>query len=232
MAVNFIKKIWQNEPDKEVHAQFVRFSKGNFENRAVISVRKGSSVKLGCTFEFAAAFALFVSQLTDARFSGIIIAKENFDEIFARNNSKPEITKKKGMFVYNIINLPSRVISEIGGKAYSMLLDAEASGISMKTKKKLPKPGKSGKEKVDDKFCILELDLKFFRQLHDEFLFDIPSEFKKARIAHAFIISEIILPKGEKDFELIRLNAKRKGKIVRTVEVDGKLMKQEKPFEA
>ncbi len=232
MAISFIRKIWLKEADKRAHSQFVRFSKGIFENRAVISVKKGNAIKFNSTFEFANDLVFFVAGLTDVNFSGIIYSKDDLEEIFMKNGVESDETKKKGLFVYIVEEISSKAIQEIEDKIYYMLLDVEAPGISLKTKKKLPKPGKSGKEKVNDKFCILNMDLKFFPQLHEEFLFDLPENFKKARISHTYKITGIILPKGEKDFELMRLNALRKGKILRHAEVDGKIIQEEQDFEA
>ncbi|MFH0832032.1 MAG: hypothetical protein V1886_04185 [archaeon] len=233
MTANFIKRIWLKESDNAIHSQFVRFSRGTFENRAAISAsRNPARIKVSGTFELANDFIILVSELADVKFSGLVSSKIDLDEIFARNRVKADVKKKKGLFAYEVENLSSRTVHEIRDKAYSMLLDAESPEVTLKMKKKLPKPGKSGKNKVDDKFCILEADAKFSKQLHDDFLFDLPLEFKKAKISHTFIISEVILPSGEKDFDLMRLNAKKKGKIIRKTEVDGKLSQQEKDFEA
>jgi hypothetical protein len=231
MAVNFIKKIWLGKIDNSVHSQFTRFSRGIFANRAVLAVSKGKAIRICSTFEFANDFVNLVSGLADVKFSGVVLSKEALDEIFMKSHVGWDESKKKGLFVYLVEGMSGSVVNEIKDKIYCMLLDAEASGISLKIKKRLPKPGKGGKEKVDDKFCILEIDAKFFPQLHEEFLFDLPFDFKKARISHTFNVSSITLPKGEKDFEQVRLKAKRKGKILRVAEVDGRTIQNEKDFE-
>lgn len=230
MAIFFIKKIWQNEADEPVHAQFVRFSRGIFQNRAVLNVNKSKTIKVGSTFELANDFVSFVSELGNVNFSGVISSREGLDEIFLKNGVESDESKKKGLFVYIVEDVSSKTVAEIKDKIYYMLLDAEAPGISLKIKKKLPKPGKSSAEKIDDKFCILQLDEKFFPAFHDEFLFDMPENFKKARISHTFNISEVIIPKGERDFEKIRLNAKKKGAITRNIIADGNEKSSEKDF--
>jgi hypothetical protein len=232
MVVSFIKKIWFGKIDDAVHFQFIRFSRGIFENRAVINVKNGETIKLTSTFELTNDFVNFVAGLADVKFSGIILSREDLEEIFMKGGVEWDESKKRGLFVYIIEEISSSVVNEIKDKTYHMLLDAEVPGISLKIKKKLPKLGKSSKEKIDDKFCVLELDEKFFPQLYEEFLFDLPSDFKRIRISHTFNITEIILPQGEKDFEQLRLKAKRKGKILRIAEIDGKTMQEEKEFEA
>lgn len=228
MAEFFIKKIWQDKTDESVHKQFVRFGKGNFPNRAVINLRKGSNIKLGGSFELANDFTEFVSELAEISFSGIIQSREEIEEILMNNDADFDESEKKKLHVYIIEHAPSRVIKEIKDKAYAMLLDAKSSGISLKIKKKLPKPGKSGGGKVDDKFCVLELDLKYWQQVKEAFMLP---ECKKCKVKHTYIIDEIIPPKNEKDFEEIRLKAKRKGKIIRELEIDGKTEIQEHKFE-
>mgnify|MGYP001618423438 CR=1 FL=1 len=234
MAVNFIKKILLDEADEKVHVQFVRFSRGTFENRAVLNVRSGKIIKAGGTFDLVNDMVLFASQLSQKfSVSGTFFTRENPEGLLASLNIKADVKKKKNLFQAEIsAELNPEKARKIYEASYCLLLDVNAEGISLKTKKKLPRLSKSAKEKGDDKFCVLEIDEKYSKQLHDEFLFDIPLEFKKARIAHTFIISEVILPKGEKNFELMRLNAKKKGKIVRQAEVDGKILQQEKTFEA
>jgi len=217
----FIKKIFLGNIDENVHKQFVRFSKGAFSGRAALNLKKGDNIKLGGGSEFANDFVNLVSELADCRFSGIILSKEELPEFAGRD--------KAAVKEYAVENVNSGKIKEIKDKVYTMLLDAECPGISLRMKKKLPKPGKSGEAKIDDKFCILEADLKYWPQVRDFFMLP---ECKKSKIFHTYIISEIILPKGEKDFSKIREMARRKGKIVRKSEIDGQAREEEKEFEA
>ena len=111
-------------------------------------------------------------------------------------------------------------------------MNGDGQGIKLKIKAKLPKPGK-GEDKVDDKFCQLEIEGQHTKAAKEDFFWDIP-ECKKASIQHRFIITEIVLPKAGKDadYALLREMAKRKGKIVRIAEIDGKETRTEKNFEA
>jgi len=215
---SFIKKIWQGNGE-EAHYQFIRFSKGRFEGRAVLNLHKTSKVKLKGSFEWANDFVNLANELEDMKFSGVVLSREELD----LENEK----KKKAIFQYEVSDISSEKINEIKNKAYALLLDGESEGIILKIKKKLPKPGKSEK-KTDDKFCQLELDLKYWDKVRDVFMLP---EGKKFRVSHIFEINEIILPQGEKDFEKIRLFAKRKGKIIRKLEIDKKESEEEREFE-
>ena len=217
---SFIKKIFTNKTDDNCHRQFVRFGKGTFPGRAALNLQKNKKIKLRGSFECANDFVILVSELADCKFSGIILSKEELLGL--------TLKKKSAVLTYEVSDLSSGKIKEITDKVYTMLLDAECPGISLKMKKKLPKPGKSGEAKIDDKFCILEADVKYWAAIRDAFMLP---ECRKCKINHTFIISEIVMPKGEKDFEKIRLFAKRKGKLIRKMEIDGQEKQEERDFE-
>ncbi len=215
---SFIKKIWQGNGE-EAHYQFTRFSKGRFEGRAVLNLHRTSKIKLKGSFEWANDFVNLANESGDIKFSGIVLSREELD----LENEK----KKKAVFQYEVSDIDSEKINEIKDKAYALLLSGQGEEILLKIKKKLPKPGKS-KDKVDDKFCQLELNLNQWDKVKDAFMFP---ECKKYRVSHIFEINEIVIPEGEKDFEKVRLSAKRKGKIIRKIEVDKRESEDEKEFE-
>lgn len=216
----FIEKIFRGEWDELVHSQFVRFGKGNYSGRAVLSLRKNEKIKLGGSFEYADDFVIFASEF-NMKFSGIIMSREKLE----LENEK----KKAGIYVYEVSEISSEKINEIKDKAYHMLLDGEGE-ISLKIKKKLPKPGKSGGGKVNDKFCVIEADLRFWNRIKEAFFWD--ADGKKIKVVHDYHINELVMPKNEKDFEQIRIKTKRKGLLIRKIEVDGKLIEKQKEFEA
>lgn len=224
--MNFIKKIFTGIIDQDVHKQFIRFGNGSYKNKAVIKATKTKEkLKLDMSFEFVNDILNFIAENKGINFSGIIFSKENIDEELGTRGES-----KKGLFVYETEISPEK-IKEIMDKAYFMLLDCDTKSIRLRTKKRLPKPGK-GEAKTDNKFCQLELTEKeMIEKATRDFLFDV-EEFKKARISHDFVIDEIILPLEEKDFAIIRQKAKRKGKIIRKIAVDSKEMQEEKEFEA
>ena len=104
----------------------------------------------------------------------------------------------------------------------------EGEGFKLKIKKKLPKPGKSEK-KIDNGFCQLEADEKYYSKIKEDFFWDMP-ETKKISISHEIIVNEVVMPKDEKDFAKIREIAKRKGKIIRNGKIDDKEIISEKEF--
>lgn len=218
----FIKKIWYGSLDDSVHRQFIRFGKGKYEGRAVLNLQKSVKIKLRGSFEWTNDFVKIICELDkNAKFSGVVFSKEELSE-FGKGKKKQETRE------YEVSDLSSQEIEKIKDKVYVMLLDATAREMILKIKKRLPKPGKSGEAKIDDKFCQLEADLKYWNEIKEAFMLP---ECKKARISHIYIIEEIILPKGETKPEKIREMAKRKGKIIRKIESDKQSKQEEKSFE-
>ncbi len=214
---SFLKSIAEKRRDEESHKYFIRFGKGRFNRRFLISLDKGSKIKIRASFELANDLVKFVNENKYLKFSGKVLTKSK--------EAGKKGRKKAGVFVYEIENSD---INEFEN-AYYYLLDVSDSELVLKIKKSLPKPGKN-ENKIDDHFCSLDSDLKFWPKLKDAFFWDIP-ECKKAVIEHDLIINEIEIPKGEKDPMKIRENAKRKGKLIRRINADGREIVKEYELE-
>ncbi|MFH1425589.1 MAG: hypothetical protein ABIG28_02570 [archaeon] len=205
---SFVKKIFDREIDEEVRQQFFRFGKGNYGRRFLISFNKGNKIKIRGSFEWANDFVEFVKENKDVKFSGNVLSRDKIEGF--------EGKKKARSFVYEIVESSL----EKFGDAYCYLLNVNDGDIVLKTKKKLPKPGKN-EEKIDDKFCALDLDLKYWDKVKEVFFWDVP-ECKKALIEHKLEIKEIIIPSGVENPVEMRKQAKRKGVIKRKIIFDGK----------
>ncbi len=213
-----IKKILTGKSDEDSHRYLIRFGKGVYKRRFLISLAKSTKIKVKTSFEFANDMVKFVNENKKVKFSGKVLSKNKVEGLEGR--------KKAGVFVYEI----SECSIEQFENAYYYLLDVNDAEIVLKIKKSLPKPGKD-EEKIDDGFCSLIIDVKYWQALKNAFFWDIP-ECKKAEIEHELKINEIILPKGEKDPARIRELAKRKGSIARKMIIDGKEVVKEISFEA
>ena len=233
MAFFFIRRIWQDKADNSAHSQFIRFSKGIYQNRAAISISRNEKCKLTGSYELANDLVNFVFSLKNSfKVNGILLTRESPANLLKELGIKSEIKKKARLYESLIDSeLNSEQVKKISEIAYYMLFECSSDNITLKMKKKLPRSVKEGKEKVDDKFCILEAGSGFFEKIKEEFAFGL-GDFKKVKIRHHFEIKDIILPKDEKDFEMMRLKAKRKGKLTREIEINGEIIKQEKQFEA
>ncbi|MFH1249383.1 MAG: hypothetical protein V1660_04490 [archaeon] len=232
MTIFLVKKIWKNEVDDSVHSQFIRFSRGQFANKFVTNLSRNGKCKISTTFELTNNLVLFAFSLAGKmKVSGPLFTKEN-PAAMLKDLGIDAVIKKKAAIYQSDINaeLCEDSVKKLAEKAYFLLFECEAGGISLKIKKKkLPQPAKSDSGKVNDKFCVMELDIKHWAKVKEEFAFDV-EDFKKARMTHSIDVKEVIIPADEKDFEKMRLNAKKKGRIVRMIVADGKETKFERDF--
>ena len=177
--MNFIKEIFQGKSSGAGHRQLIRFGKGEYGRRALLSLRKTKNVKIKGSFEFANDFVLFVADLKDVNFNGNIWSREELAGLRGQ--------KKAGKWIYEVDNFTSSQVKNLADKVYCFLLNAEQEGIKLRIKSKLPKPGKN-EDKIDDKFCQLELDEKYYKAAKDDFFWDLP-EGKKIDVEHKFLTS-------------------------------------------
>ncbi|HEA46754.1 MAG TPA: hypothetical protein ENH99_03150 [Candidatus Pacearchaeota archaeon] len=220
--MNLMKKVFLGKVDEDVHRQFIRFGKGKYGRRFLLSLRKTKKLKIKSSFEFANDFVLFAAGLGEVLFNGSIWSRDEIESLSGK--------KKTGKWVYEVKDLSSEKVKELSDNVYYFLLSGEGEGIKLKIKGKLPKPGKN-EAKIDDKFCQLELDEKYYKSAKENFFWDLPDG-KKMGVDHSLLIKEIVMPKtGEEDFAKIREMAKRKGTIIRNSIVDDKEGKTEKEFE-
>ena len=218
--MNFIKKIFSNEADEYIKRQFRRFGKGSYE-RAFLSITNGKNLAVKSSYEFSNdLFHMIIQNLNEpVDVTGLIISNEKIEDF-------GNVKKKQKLYEAEINeNLHPERLREIYEKYknQNILLSLSYGSYKLKTGTKLPKPGK----KLKNNFCSAVLPKEF---LH-EFMFDYKEDFKKAVIKHIYNINEIIIPEEFRhNIELARLNAKRKGIILRILEIDGKTTENRKEF--
>jgi hypothetical protein len=216
--------------------QFQKFSKGVFSNRALINARKSKNkYSISTSNEFANELVRDVAEKLGnkkTKITGSIISTSDL-------TGKLDFSDKKqfqGVKNYSIDKEMSgdeilKLLNEFP-KAF-FALSFKTDDTELKIKPKAPKLGKP-KNKEDEKpkgdFCKL---VTTDENLGKGFVFE-KHDFKKADIAHTFVIDSIEIPealKKSEDFLLIREESKRKGKIIRDAEIDGQKIKKEMPFE-
>ena len=230
--MNFIKKIFENTVDAEVHKQFKRFSKGVYENKAIVELSKGrDSVKIKTSFEFAEDFARFLTNTIKDKVKisgGIITIKDIRPEL----NFEVQMKQFAGIKTFLLDNEMSKdELNTLFNKFPDalFLLSFSTDYGALKTKVKTPKAAKPGKDKeIKANFCAFTTNNKEFAR---EFSFDIEDNFKTLKIKHTFIINDFLINEKDKnDPALARTNAKRKGIIERFLDIDGKQAKKEIDF--
>jgi len=220
--MNFIKKIFIGEPDSLVHRQFIRFGKGEYD-RAYVEIRKSKTLKIKTSFEFSNDLFGLISENIDekAEVSGKLIANYDFESEF---NFITKFSKRGGLYTAEIkAELKPEELRLIYEKFKSnfLLVNVKSSKFVLKVGKTLPKPG--GKV-IKENFCSMTLPLN----LIDEFAFDFPHDFKVAKIYHKYMIDEVVVSEEYKDDPAkARVEGKRKGKIIRYLDIDSKKKERE-----
>ena len=204
----FLKKAIDEKIDSDVKRYFLRFGKGSYNRRFLISFDRGNKLKIRGSFEMANDIVKFLKENNDVKFSGKVLSKDKIAGL--------DFKKKAGVFVYEVENSDLKEFEN----PYYYLVNVTSDDVVLKTSKSLPKPGQRA-EKIDEKFCALDLDLKYWPKIKEVFFWDVP-ECKKCVIEHTVSITGVEIPKNETNPEKIRENAVRKGKIMRKMVCDGK----------
>lgn len=239
--MNFIKKIFDDAIDESVHLQFMKFSKGEFKNKANVKVkRSGRKYSINTSAEFANELVRVMAEKIGERKTIITGAIVSTSDLKGKLNFK-EIKQFQGVKKYLIENSMSgkELIELINGFPkcfFALTFDVDEEN-KLKIKPKAPKSGKpkaakeGEEEEVVADFCKL---ITNDEKIGKSFVFE-KQDFKQAEFTHTFVIEDIIVSnelKKEKDFALVREKARRKGKIIRVGEIDGQKVKEEKEFAA
>lgn len=235
-----INKIFSDESDEEVHNEFVKFSRGVFDNRYLVEGKKQTGKwAIKTSSEFANFFVRRVLEnySGEVKIKGIIVSTLDLegDCEFEIENVKKYMGIKQ--LVLNCSASSDKILALMDKhpKAF-YALSFSAGDYDLKVKAKAPKSGKPGtKTKGDDEvegpkadFCSLKTSDK---SIIGDLFFDFP-EFNEIRIRHVIEVKEIELPKVYKTPEELREKAVRKGVVKRFIDADGKKEVKEKSFAA
>jgi len=225
--MNFIKQISQGKADDTVHKKLARYGKGEYDRGLLLITKGKKDLKIKASWDWSNDLFGIISDhiKKSAEVKGKIIAPRDFkSELDIESNFS-----KRGKLYTAEIN--TTLNPEQIRKVYEkfkidfILLNIKSDEFKLHVKDKIPKPGGAIKED----FCSATLPLEAL----DEFAFDFDKNFSEAKIVNKFLINDLVVPKQyEKDFAMARLMAKRKGKLVRVITVDGKEVKKEYPMEA
>lgn len=225
--MNFVKQIAQGKVDEATHKKLARYGKGEYE-RGILLIKKGKKdIKLKASWDWSNdLFGIIVENIKkDAEVKGKIIAARDFESELGIEAS---FSKRGKLYTAEIeASLNPEQMKSIYEKFKGdfLLLNLKSDNFKLNVKNSIPKPGGGVKED----FCSATMPLDVL----DEFTFDFDKNFSEAKVVNKFVITQIIVPKGyENDFAMARLMAKRKGKLVRLITVDGNNIQKEYPMEA
>lgn len=237
----FIKKIFDGKNDELVHLQFQKFSMGKFNDRGIVIARCSSkNFRINTSYEYANEFVRFLAEKLNERkthVTGIIVSTRDL------TGDLNYLSKKQFMGVKQYVidkEMNGNEILELCNKFPNAFigLSFNINGTELKIKQKAPKSAKPSSKANNNNvdFCKLKTSDK---QLINSLIFDNEInnlDFKKIEIKHDFVINEIIISDEMKkiagnDYSKLRELARKKGKIVRKINIDGKEIIKEKEFE-
>lgn len=227
--MHFIKKIFVDQSDDLVHDQFIRFGKGAYGNRAVLSIKVvNGKISAKSGFEYCNDFIKFFAEHSNGPFEieGNIFSKKEISSPFIEGYKK-----KRGLYVTSLNKTFSKKeLEELydSFKFQYMLCNLSCKEGSLKVEKNPHNPKKGYKEN----FCKVKVEKELFKPFMDEFAFDF-RDFKNAKIAHLITIDHVDPSscKNKEDYEDVRIHAKRCGIIKRAIETDGKIIEKETTLE-
>lgn len=234
---NVINKIFSGLKDDDVHAEFIKFSRGIFNNRYLVEGKKQKDKwAIKTSSEFVNSFVREILEKTreNIKIKGIIISTSDLEE----DCEIPieDIKKYMGIkqFIFDCEISPEKILNlmEKHPRAfYAISFSTPKYDLKIKAKPpKSAKPGTStkndGRPKAD--FCSLKTNDK---EIINNLFFDFP-HFNEILIKHTIQIDEIEIPKDAKTPEQVREKAIRKGVVKRFIDVDGKEHFSQKEFVA
>jgi hypothetical protein len=223
---NTINKIFSGENDESVHADFIKYSRGVFENRYLL---EGKKQKDKWAIKSSAEFANYFVRRCLEKINGNVKTTGAIICTFSlQGKIEFERVKQFAGVKQHLINseMPAEKILKLMDECPRAFyaLSFSTSDCELKIKAKAPKSAKPGNKTKDEEggpkadFCSLKTsDFELVKDL----FFDFPN-FTEIKIKHVLEIKEIELPKDAKTPEEMREKAKRKGTVKRLVDVDGK----------
>lgn len=232
--MNFIRKVFENKTDEDVHRQFKRFSKGTFNDRAIAEINVGNNIKIKTSFEYTNWFVSYLLNTAKEKIkvSGGIISTKDLKNLKLGIVGIKQFAGVKTYLVDGEIESEElkQALNNFPDALFCLSFSTEHGSLKVKVKSpKSAKPGKGGEE-AKANYCVFTTKDKGILK---EFAFDVGGNFKRFRVSHDFVIEQLVVPDEYKnDLEKARIYAKRAGKIVRKLNVDGNKSVKGKDFEA
>ncbi len=231
---NIFKKIFSGRIDDFVHDEFIKFSRGVFENRYLID---GKKQKDKWSIKTSAEFAnYFVRRCLEGEgeleVSGVIVCTKDLrNEILFQIEKVKQFAGVKQYVIKTKLKAPEilSLMNKYPRAFYALSFSTHKNILKIKAKSpKSGKPSQKGEKEAKIDFCSLKTSDE---NLVKDLFFDFPN-FKQIVIKHTIKIDSIELPKGLDDPVKIRESAKKKGKIIRKIDIDGLTEAKEIDFEA
>ena len=233
-----------------IHRHFYRYSKGDFIGPALKISKTSAKLTLKGTHEYEDLILELVGRTIsnsqpNFEVKGRLITGSNLRDTISNLGLNWVLKKSTGQTknykaeISDLINkkLLLQAIEIFRENSYLLLSFAINPNCKVTTKKSIPQPSKKKVEEDDVnkriQFCngILSYSDANLKMMLDstipDFVSEIPNKWKSLTIFNNYKINEIELPKNIKDSRLLRIMAIRKGKMFRSIDIDGELIEKQ-----
>jgi len=255
--MHFLSKLIESpnldDPAKKhmsIHRHFYRYSKGDFIGPALKISKTSGKITLKGAHEYEdLILELVVKSLSnsqpDFEIKGKMITGSDLQDTISNLGLNWDLKKSTG----KTKNYKAAIIDQINKSlllqaleifrenSYLLLSFLINPNCKVTTKKNIPQPSKKKAEDDDVskriQFCTgvlsnTETNLKMVLDLTaPDFKSEIPKNWKSIIILNNYKINEIQIPTNIKDSRLLRIMAIRKGKMFRSLDIDGDLIEKQ-----
>jgi hypothetical protein len=220
----FIKDIFSGKySEEEVHNEFIKFSRGDFKSKYLITGKKQKDrwvIKTGPEFVNAIVKLCLDKAPENIEMNGVIVSTMKIDAPFIKGVK--QFMGIKQHQVSGMMNKKNLLEMMQKNPRVFYALSFKTDDCELKIKAKAPKsakPSTSGDKEKPADFVSLKTGNK---DIINELFFDYP-DFNEISIRHTVKITDIVYPQNMAKMkpEEVRENSKRKGVLVRDAEVDG-----------
>lgn len=253
--MHFLEKLTKNpnldnpsEDHMDVHRHFYKYSRGEFIGPAIKVNKTSTRITIKGSVEYEDLVQEIVVSTVDEdkiKINGVLITGRDISDQIMELGLEWKLSRSTGKTKNYKVKFTDEVtknqlldmIKSFRPNSYLLLTFTMNNTCKVSTKKRLPQPSK---KKVEDDdinkrigFCsgVVNNSEKNIQLLTEKILPDfkseLPKKWKKMTITNNYMIDEIEVPKNLKDTRLMRIMAIRKGKLIRTLDVDGELIEKQ-----
>ena len=254
----FLKKLTESpiledpaQQHLDVHRHFYRYSKGEFIGPALKLTRSNARITLKGSHEYEDLILEVTANTVsedEVEIKGTLISWTDISDLITNLGFDWNLKKSSGKtknFKTNILSKTNKgtlleSIEAFRKTSYYLISFNLNPTCKVTTKKNIPQPSKKKVEEDDITkrigFCTgiiinSEKNLSMVKKLtlHD-FVSEIPQKWKKIIIKNNYKITDIILPDHVDNWGLKRILAIRKGKLFRSIDIDGEVLEKQYSF--
>ena len=230
MSINFIKNIVERTVDADTHGKFTRFGTGNYPREEMkITFRKNVSIVAGPDYANNIVRLFAIPNSEEVTIKGKMSAKKGQNKRFEEAGINLVASRATAYTVEHTFSADEFRTFIEDFSDFLFLFTVESGANKIKIKPKVPRPGNLIEKSVNAK-----LDKSYTDVVKEEFLFDCEKDVISVVFKQIYDITEIIVDEALLASNPLqaRLDAKRKGKLIRTIIIDDKEETKEYPLEA